>query len=384
MGSMLTLPPLSLYIHFPWCIRKCPYCDFNSHPLRSELPEKEYIHALLRDLEDKLPQVHDRPLHSIFMGGGTPSLFSAESIAYLLAELKKRLFFTENIEITLEANPGTTEYLRFQGYRDAGVNRLSIGVQSFEEEQLKRLGRIHDRDQAYQAIEQAQTAGFPLINIDLMYGLPNQSVEAALADLRQALQFSLAHLSWYQLTLEPNTEFARQPPPLPADDQIAVLHEQGIKWLNAAGYEHYEISAYSRPHAACRHNRNYWEFGDYIGIGAGAHSKLSDETTQRIVRSWNCKQPHQYLMKETCFIAEEKIIPTAELAFEFMLNALRLFQPIPLALFEARTGLARQVIAKPLEEGKRLGLFQTENTQFIELTVHGRNFCNEAILLFLP
>nr|WP_328264362.1 radical SAM family heme chaperone HemW [Rickettsiella massiliensis] len=296
MGSMLTLPPLSLYIHFPWCIRKCPYCDFNSHPLRSELPEKEYIHALLRDLEDKLPQVHDRPLHSIFMGGGTPSLFSAESIAYLLAELKKRLFFTENIEITLEANPGTTEYLRFQGYRDAGVNRLSIGVQSFEEEQLKRLGRIHDRDQAYQAIEQAQTAGFPLINIDLMYGLPNQSVEAALADLRQ-----------YQLTLEPNTEFARQPPPLPADDQIAVLHEQGIKWLNAAGYEHYEISAYSRPHAACRHNRNYWEFGDYIGIGAGAHSKLSDETTQRIVRSWNCKQPHQYLMKETCFIAEEKI-----------------------------------------------------------------------------
>lgn len=381
---MLTLPPLSLYIHFPWCIRKCPYCDFNSHPLRSELSEKEYINALLRDLEDKLPQVHDRPLHSIFMGGGTPSLFLAESIAYLLAELKKRLFFNEDIEITLEANPGTTEYLRFQGYRDAGVNRLSIGVQSFEEEQLKRLGRIHDRDQAYQAIEQAQTAGFSLINIDLMYGLPNQSVEAALADLRQALQFSLAHLSWYQLTLEPNTEFARQPPPLPADDQIAVLHEQGIKWLNAAGYKHYEISAYSRPHAACRHNRNYWEFGDYIGIGAGAHSKLSDQTTQRIVRSWNWKQPRQYLMKETCFIAEEKIIPTAELAFEFMLNALRLFQPIPLALFEARTGLARQVIAKPLEEGKRLGLFQTENTQFIELTVHGRNFCNEAILLFLP
>lgn len=381
---MLTLPPLSLYIHFPWCIRKCPYCDFNSHPLRSELPEKEYINALLRDLENKLPQVHARPLHSIFMGGGTPSLFSAESITYLLAELKKRLCFSEDIEITLEANPGTTEYLRFQGYRSAGVNRLSLGIQSFEGEQLKKLGRIHNCDQAYQAIEQAQAAGFSLINIDLMYGLPNQSIEAALADLRQALQFSLAHLSWYQLTLEPNTEFARQPPPLPADDQIAALHEQGIKSLRAAGYKHYEISAYSRPHAACRHNRNYWEFGDYIGIGAGAHSKLSDETTQRIVRSWNWKQPRQYLMKETCFTAEEKIIPTAELAFEFMLNALRLVQPIPLALFEARTGLSRQVIANPLEEGKRLGLFQPENTQCIELTAHGRNFCNEAILLFLP
>lgn len=381
---MLTLPPLSLYIHFPWCIRKCPYCDFNSHPLRDELPEKTYLNALLLDLEHQLPKIQTRPVVSIFMGGGTPSLFSAESMAYLLAELRKRLYFKDDIEITLEANPGTTEYLRFTGYRQAGINRLSIGVQSFEDQQLKRLGRIHHAAQACAAIEQAQKAGFSWINVDLMYGLPHQTSEAALMDLRQALRFAPTHLSWYQLTLEPNTEFACKPPPLPSEDEIIFLYEQGKQLLLNAGYHHYEISAYSLPHAACVHNRNYWEFGDYIGIGAGAHSKLSDENTQQIVRSWRWKQPKQYLAANNHFIAEEKVIPAFELPFEFMLNALRLLQPIPLTLFEQRTGLLRQTIAKPLEEGKRLGLFCDQDPNTLELTAQGRYFCNEAILLFLP
>jgi putative oxygen-independent coproporphyrinogen III oxidase len=379
---MLKLPPLSLYIHFPWCIRKCPYCDFNSHTLRAELPEKAYIDALLEDLDQQLPKVFGRPIISIFMGGGTPSLFSPAAISTLLDELKERLELSTDVEITLEANPGTVEYQRFAGYRAAGINRLSIGIQSFQAQQLKALGRIHDGQEASDAVAAAQAAGFSHINLDLMHGLPGQCLEEGLADLHRALELEPTHISWYQLTIEPTTEFAVKIPKLPIDDKIDELQEQGKSLLAKHAYTQYEISAYARDGAICVHNRNYWEFGDYLGIGAGAHSKLTDEKNQTIIRQWKHKNPKAYLEKKTGFLGDEKPILKNELAFEFMLNALRLYWSIPKQLFEQRTGLAFSTLAKPLAEAQNLQLLCVhENT--LSLTERGKRFYNDLVALFL-
>ncbi|MES2141391.1 MAG: radical SAM family heme chaperone HemW [Pseudomonadota bacterium] len=380
---MLSTPPLSLYIHFPWCIRKCPYCDFNSHALRAELPETAYINALLEDLDQQLPKVLDRPIISIFMGGGTPSLFSPVAINYLIDEVKKRLDFSAEIEITLEANPGTVEYQRFQGYRAAGVNRLSIGIQSFQDQQLKALGRIHGGDEAINAVIAAKAAGFTNINIDLMHGLPNQTLQEGLEDLNKAVELGPTHISWYQLTIEPNTEFAVRPPKLPIDDKIWDLQEQGKLQLLKKNYRQYEISAYSQDAYICMHNQNYWEFGDYLGIGAGAHSKLTNIKERIITRAWKLKNPKDYLEKKNNFLGGEKIILEKELAFEFMLNALRLHYPIPLKLFEQRTGLSISTLTDPLLEAEKLELLVMQEAN-IQLSDRGKRFYNDFVALFLP
>ena len=281
---MLTLPPLSLYIHFPWCIRKCPYCDFNSHTLGSELPEISYVNALIQDLEQGLSSVQDRPIRSIFMGGGTPSLFSPQAIQYLLVEIAKRLEFSDSIEISLEANPGAVEYPYFAAYRQAGINRLSLGIQSFETEKLQALGRIHDRDEAIKAVIAAKAAGFTNINLDLMHALPGQNLKQGLEDLNNAFLLAPTHISWYQLSIEPNTEFFIRPPSLPLEDSVFELQEQGKEQLAKNAYKQYEISAYSLDTYHCLHNCNYWQFGDYLGIGAGAHSKITDMKNQVISR----------------------------------------------------------------------------------------------------
>jgi putative oxygen-independent coproporphyrinogen III oxidase len=380
---MLHLPPLSLYIHFPWCLRKCPYCDFNSHHLRSELPESAYIDALIVDLQQQLHYVMQRPLISIFMGGGTPSLFSPSAIAYLLAELKKCLDFTSEIEITLEANPGTVEYQRFVGYRAAGVNRLSLGIQSFQNRHLQVLGRIHNAEEASNAMHAAKMAGFKNINLDLMHGLPEQSLEEGLADLQKAFALQATHLSWYQLTIEPNTEFAIRPPQLPQEDNICELQEQAKVqfWSNA--FTQYEISAYSREGFLCVHNRNYWEFGDYLGIGAGAHSKLTDAKKQTVIRSWKHKNPKDYLARKTNFIGGRKTVLAKDLAFEFMLNALRLHYPVPISLFEQRTGLLFSTLKDPFSAAEKLQLLTVEKS-IIKLTDRGKRFYNDLVSLFLP
>lgn len=379
---MLRTPPLALYIHFPWCISKCPYCDFNSHALHAELPEVAYINALLEDLSQWLPKILDRPIISIFMGGGTPSLFSAAAIGYLLEELKKRLVFSKGVEITLEANPGTVEYQRFAGYHAAGINRLSIGIQSFQDHQLTRLGRIHNSLQASNAVAAAKAAGFTNINIDLMHGLPRQSLQEGLDDLNMAIRLAPTHISWYQLTIELNTEFAFRPPPLPIDDVIWELQEQGKRQLAKNAYHQYEISAYSQEAFHCVHNRNYWEFGDYLGIGAGAHSKLTEESNQTITRIWKCKNPKDYLARKNNFIGGEQIILNKELAFEFMLNALRLYYPIPVALIEQRTGLPFSSFKQALAEAQTLGLLRICQAR-ITLTDRGKRFYNDLVSLFL-
>jgi len=379
---MLKVPPLSLYIHFPWCIKKCPYCDFNSHTLRSDLPETAYINALLEDVNQQLPKVFHRPISSIFMGGGTPSLFSPEAISYLLDELNKRLDFSTDIEITLEANPGTVEFQRFAAYRTLGINRLSLGIQSFSDPQLKALGRIHDGQEARNAVLAAKAAGFSNINLDLMHGLPNQSVQAGLDDLKTAIALVPSHISWYQLTIEPNTAFSTKPPTLPHEDTLWELQEQGNWQLEKNGYRQYEISAYSQHAYRCLHNRHYWEFADYLGIGAGAHSKLSDENNQIIVRSWKHKHPKDYLAKKNNFVGDERPILAQELAFEFMLNALRLHYPVPVQLFEERTGLAFSILLKPLEAAEKLALLTVHNDTFC-LTERGKRFYNDLVALFL-
>jgi len=293
MFQFTALPPLSLYIHFPWCVRKCPYCDFNSHAVRGDLPEDQYIDALLADLESDLPRVWGRPVRSVFLGGGTPSLFSPEAIERLLAGVRARVTLVPEAEVTLEANPGTVETERFRGYRAAGVNRLSIGIQSFQPEQLQKLGRIHGRDEALAAAQAARAAGFDNFNLDLMFGLPQQTLDEALADLRTALALNPTHLSLYQLTLEPNTLFHAQPPELPDEDVLAAMQEALQAELADAGFTQYEVSAYARAGRRCRHNLNYWQFGDYLGIGAGAHAKITD--ADGITRLWKVKQPRNFL-----------------------------------------------------------------------------------------
>ena len=379
---MLTTPPLSLYIHFPWCIRKCPYCDFNSHTLKTDLPERDYINTLIADLENDLNAIEKREIVSIFMGGGTPSLFPATSIHYLLDAINKKINFANAIEITLEANPGTVEFQRFADYRSAGINRLSIGIQSFQDDKLKSLGRIHGASEAKRAAETAHQAGFTNFNLDLMHGLPQQTVEDGLYDLTTAISFSPSHLSWYQLTLEPNTLFAHQPPSLPDDELIWELQDQGRDLLTQHHFQQYEISAYSLSDKQCQHNLNYWRFGDYLGIGAGAHSKITDSKKQTITRTWKLKNPKDYLNKNNYFIGEQKLISAHEIPFEFMLNALRLYEDISIELLQQRTGLDLEDIIIYLEQAKSKKLLYWDNDR-IYITELGRRFYNDLVEIFI-
>ncbi len=372
------LPPLSLYVHIPLCVRKCPYCDFNSHERSGSLPEAEYVAALFRDLEALLPSVWGRRLQSIFIGGGTPSLFSAESIDALLAGVRARLLVEPEAEITLEANPGTAEAARFRGYRQAGVNRLSLGVQSLQDAKLRALGRIHSAAEARRAVEMA-LAVFDNVNLDLMYGLPGQSEDEARADLEAGIALGTPHLSAYQLTLEPNTVFYSKPPQLPDHDACADMQRRAEETLARAGFEHYETSAFARPGRRSRHNLNYWEFGDYLGIGAGAHGKIS--FPERVTRHEQAKQPREYLKGASC--AGIKTIDAAELPFEFMLNALRLVEGFAPALFTARTGLASTVIEAKLRQAEDKGLIE-RSAERIRPTERGRAFLNDLQQIFLP
>jgi putative oxygen-independent coproporphyrinogen III oxidase len=379
--SAFTKPiPLTLYIHIPWCIRKCPYCDFNSHKLIGNLPERDYIATLIRDLEQDLPLVWGRRLSAIFIGGGTPSLFSPDALEQLLQQIHARLPFS-NIEVTLEANPGTVEQQRFEQFYQIGINRLSLGIQSFQDDKLKQLGRIHNGTEAQKAIQAAKLAGFSNFNLDLMHGLPYQNLDAALFDLTTALSFNPTHLSWYQLTLEPHTQFYNQPPALPDEDDIWNIQEQGQHYLAKQNYLQYEVSAYSKPGFQCDHNRNYWEFGDYLGIGAGAHSKITDFTQQTISRFWKVKHPKQYLTTQS-FVAEKKVVSEQELPFEFMLNALRLNEKIPLKLFEERTGLKLTAIHQSLQQAKQNNLMDWDDTT-IYTTELGKRYLNDLISIFL-
>lgn len=380
--------PLSLYIHLPWCVRKCPYCDFNSHEVRSELPEHAYIEALLTDLEYELVLVGERRVSSIFIGGGTPSLFSARALDELLSHLNKRLNFIADCEITLEANPGTAEQQKFKDYRTLGINRLSIGVQSLNTEHLQVLGRIHGRHEAFSAIEAAHNAGFDNFNIDLMFALPQQSVDQALADLREACALSPSHLSHYQLTLEPNTRFYKYPPALPDDDTIWQMQQECQQYLAQLGYQHYEISAYAQPGRRCQHNLNYWQFGDYIGIGAGAHGKLTtlnSDGTLLIQRRYRVKNPKDYLkhIRNPERLIHAQSVAKSDYPLEFMLNALRLVDGVPAAYFSERTGLKQELLASMLMQARQKGLM-TNNPERLQATTTGLNFLNELLQLFMP
>ncbi|MFZ1568107.1 MAG: radical SAM family heme chaperone HemW [Thiolinea sp.] len=375
--------PLALYIHLPWCIRKCPYCDFNSHHAPNHLPEKQYVQALLNDLAQELPYIWGRRLESIFIGGGTPSLFSAESMDELISGIRALLPFRPNIEITLEANPGTFEQEKFNGFREAGINRLSVGIQSFNPQHLQALGRVHNQAEALKAAEVARYAGFNNFNLDLMFGLPQQSLEQALADLQQAIDLQPTHLSWYQLTLEPNTLFYKHPPVLPDDDLLVDMQYAGQALLQQAGYTQYEVSAYAQAGRECRHNLNYWQFGDYLGIGAGAHGKITDPFKQ-VIRHQKYRQPTQYLQQTELGQArsETQTLTAADLKFEFMLNALRLKSGFDLELFAERTGLSIETLQAPLELAAQKG-WLTINQNHIQTTELGWQFLNTVIQLFL-
>jgi len=379
---MLELPPLSLYVHIPWCIRKCPYCDFNSHESSGDLPQREYVAALCADLDSELERVQGRKLQSIFIGGGTPSLFDAQSYEMILAHVEQRIGFNENCEITLEANPGTVEAQRFKDFHRAGINRLSLGIQSFSDTQLQRLGRIHDGDQARKAIEIAVSAGFDNFNLDLMHGLPEQSIENALSDLNTALSYSPRHLSWYQLTIEPNTVFYRRPPPLPADELIGEMQAAGQELLAAQGLRQYEVSAYALSNAESAHNLNYWQFGDYIGIGAGAHGKLSSPEENAIFRTRKKKQPDHYLKSTAQRTSEQSAIVQDELPLEFLLNALRLRDGFNKAQFESRTGLAFSTIGKRVEYLQSKALLDVDADQ-IRASERGYLLLNSVLEEFL-
>ena len=374
--------PLSLYIHIPWCIRKCPYCDFNSHKSPDNLPEDNYIKALLADLQTDLHQFPGRTLSSIFIGGGTPSLFSAQAYDTLFNAIQPILPFANDIEITLEANPGTVEQQRFNDYRTLGINRLSIGIQSFNPLHLKALGRIHDDQQAHRAIDAARNAGFDNINIDIMHGLPNQTVAEGLADLRTALSHQPEHLSWYQLTIEPNTVFYKTRPTLPTEDDACSLEEDGFIILEEHGYHRYEISAFCKPGKPARHNLNYWLFGDYYGIGAGAHGKLTSTDSKQIHRTRKHRQPTDYLNPDKPFLAACEALSPNDLIFEFMLNATRLQQPIANALFTERTGLNFDALMPGLLLAQSKGLIELNNTHW-QITPFGRRYTNDLQALFL-
>ncbi|HUO43819.1 MAG TPA: radical SAM family heme chaperone HemW [Burkholderiales bacterium] len=376
------LPPLSLYIHIPWCVRKCPYCDFNSHEIRGKIPEACYIDALIADLEAALPLIWGRKVYTVFFGGGTPSVFSADGIERILGAVRARLPLAADAEITLEANPGTAEAEKFRGFREAGVNRLSLGIQSFNPQHLRALGRIHDDREAHAAIDIAR-ANFDNFNLDLMYGLPQQMVEEARADIEAALAFAPPHLSVYHLTVEPNTYFYRHPPSLPDDDVTLPVQEMIEEMLTNAGYRHYETSAFAQPGRQSRHNLNYWTFGDYLGIGAGAHSKLS--FADRVVRQARHKSPKQYMENALAgdAVQQQHDVAADDIGFEFMMNALRLGNGFPVALFEERAGLPLTAVTKPLEQAERKGLI-TRDHQRIAPTPLGRRFLNDLLQIFLP
>jgi len=379
---LAALPPLALYVHLPWCVRKCPYCDFNSHEARGALPEDEYVDALIADLESALPSVWGRRVHSIFFGGGTPSLFSARSIDRLLAAIRARLPLEPDAEITLEANPGTVEADKFRDFRAAGVNRLSIGIQSFNPKHLAALGRIHDEREAHRAVEIAR-AHFENFNLDLMYALPEQTLAEAERDVDGALAAGAPHLSFYHLTLEPNTVFFTRPPRLPDEDASAEIGDMVERRLVEAGYEHYETSAYARPGRVCRHNLNYWRFGDYLGIGAGAHAKIS--FADRIVREVRARTPAEYLRRVAAgeHVVERRALGRADLPFEFMMNALRLAEGFPVAMFAERTGMPITVAGRALAQAEARGLVERDHAR-IRPTALGRRYLNDLLGLFLP
>ncbi|MDE2224961.1 MAG: radical SAM family heme chaperone HemW [Xanthomonadaceae bacterium] len=380
-------PPLSLYIHIPWCVKKCPYCDFNSHGLRAAMPERDYVVALLADLDADLADFGDtvrgREIISVFFGGGTPSLFAPDSIAEILDGTSTRTPFARDCEITLETNPGTVEHGHFDGYLKAGVNRISFGVQSFDDEKLRALGRIHSSGEAESAVKLAQDAGYTNINLDLMYALPNQNLDDALADIERAIALQPAHLSHYQLTLEPGTPFARRPPPLPDHDAAWDMQEACQARLANAGYAQYEVSAYAQSGKRCRHNLNYWQFGDYLGIGAGAHGKLTNERAVR--RRWKTRSPVAYLQNARTpqRIGGDETVDAEQLPFEFMLNALRLNDGVGMDVFLAHTGLPAEAIAAPLREARARG-WLTGDAERLQATPLGKRFLNDLIEVFLP
>ena len=383
----LAAPPLALYVHLPWCVRKCPYCDFNSHaaPARG-IPEQAYLGALLEDLEFAARGCEGRPLVSIFFGGGTPSLFSAASIGRVVERAAGLLGAAGGLEVTLEANPGTVERGRFAAYRDAGVTRVSLGAQSFDDRRLRDLGRIHARDETLAAVEELRAARLDNFNLDLMYALPHQAVEDALADLEQALALGPAHISHYHLTLEPGTVFERRPPPLPDDETAYAMQDACQARLAAAGYRHYEVSAYALPGRECRHNLNYWSFGDYLGIGAGAHGKVTDATSGTVVRTVRVRQPARYLAAADASqrIEESRAVATADLAFEFCLNALRLVDGFDGASFESRTGQPWDSIAPVVAKAQARGLLEPQPGGRWVPTARGRSFLNDLQAMFLP
>ncbi|AZK64092.1 MULTISPECIES: radical SAM family heme chaperone HemW [Pectobacterium] len=376
---MLKLPPLSLYIHIPWCVQKCPYCDFNSHALKGDVPHQEYVDHLLADLDADLPLASGRELHSIFIGGGTPSLLSAEAMQALLDGVRARIPLTPDAEITMEANPGTVEADRFSGYQRAGINRISIGVQSFDPQKLTRLGRIHGPDEAKRAAHLATGLGLRSFNLDLMHGLPDQSLEEALDDLRQAIALNPPHLSWYQLTIEPNTLFSSRPPTLPDDDALWDIYEQGHALLSAAGYQQYETSAYAKPGYQCQHNLNYWRFGDYLGIGCGAHGKLTF-SDGRILRTVKVRHPRGYM--QGTYLDKQHDVANDDRPFEFFMNRFRLLEAAPREDFTAYTGLEEHSIRPQLDQALAQG-YLTETATHWQITEHGKLFLNSLLELFL-
>jgi len=385
-AGLKALPPLALYVHIPWCVRKCPYCDFNSHEAQgktqNEAPEQDYVQALITDLELALPQIWGRRVYSVFFGGGTPSVFSARAIEELLSAFRARLNLAADAEITLEANPGTFESAKFRDYRALGINRLSIGIQSFDPAKLQALGRIHDGEEARRAIGIAQEH-FDNVNLDLMYALPQQTLEEAERDIETALGFGTTHLSAYHLTLEPNTLFYRHPPPLPDGELAADMQDMIEARLAGSGYANYETSAFAKAGRECRHNLNYWRFGDYLGIGAGAHSKLS--FPDRILRQARYKQPREYMQRTAAGapVQEEHPLSRNDLGFEFMMNALRLAAGFEVALFTERTGLPINAVEQPLQQAVQRGLITRDHIR-IAPTRHGQRFLNDLLQLFLP
>lgn len=381
---VLVPPPLSLYIHIPWCVQKCPYCDFNSHAQKGDIPQQAYITALLEDLDTDIRQYglasDSRPLHSIFIGGGTPSLIAPEYIKQLLDGVRERIPFRDDIEITMEANPGTIEAARFEQYRVAGVTRISIGVQSFQQTKLVRLGRIHGESEAVNAAKLAHEIGLNSFNLDLMHGLPDQSIDDALSDLKQAIELAPPHLSWYQLTIEPNTLFYSKPPTLPDDDDLWDIFEQGHQMLVEAGYQQYEISGYSKPDFQCQHNLNYWRFGDYLGIGCGAHGKLSF-ADGRIVRTTKVKHPRGYLNMLKPYLDSETNVDMKDRPFEFFINRFRLLEPCPKVQFTLRTALNLDIIQEPIKRCLEQGYIEETEEHWI-VTEKGKLFLNDVLEQF--
>lgn len=376
--------PLSLYVHYPWCVQKCPYCDFNSHTLKSEIDEKAYLQAMITQLEGLLPQIWGRPIKSIFFGGGTPSLISEQGLNWFLSQARARLGFGPEIEITLEANPGTVDYEKFAGFYQAGINRLSMGIQSFSDEKLKALGRIHSADEADKAIQAAKAAGFTNFNLDLMFALPGQSLQQAVADVEKALSYQPPHLSHYQLTLEPNTPFYKNPPVLPNDDLAWEMQQACQEVIAQAGYHHYEVSAYAQSEKQCQHNLNYWQFGDYIGLGAGAHGKITMAPEGRVFRTQMPASPGGYIETinsgktgRTTWLSDEDAV------FEFMLNALRLQGGFELSLFEQRTGLQLEKIEPTLKKLTEQKLININESGWLKLTLQGQIYLNNVVSAFL-